>query len=134
MSSCIFCEIIEGHLPAFVIYEDEHYLAILDRFPIAKGHVLIIAKRHAPNIYSLSAEEAANLMPLVQKIASLLNSKLKPDGLNVLQNNGKAAGQVVDHFHLHLIPRYEGDNIVIKGAQTGQTLEDLEELRNNLCL
>ena len=134
MSDCIFCSIVKGSIPAFVIYEDAHYLAILDRYPSAKGHALILSKRHAADIYGLDPEEAANLMSIAKKISAKMKDVLGMDGLNLLQNNGKAAGQVIDHFHLHLIPRYENDGVIIKGAPTGQTLEELEQMAGALKL
>ena len=134
MSDCIFCSIIEGSIPAFIIYEDDYYLAILDRYPSAKGHALIMPKRHVADIYGLNADEAANLMSIAQKVSAKMKDVLGMDGLNLLQNNGKAAGQVIGHFHLHLIPRYENDGVIIKGAPTGQTLEELELLAGALKL
>ena len=134
MSDCIFCSIVKGSIPAFVIYEDDYYLAIVDRYPSARGHALILPKRHVADIYGLNPEEAANLMSIAQKVSAKMKDVLGMDGLNLLQNNGKAAGQVIDHFHLHLIPRYENDGVIIKGAPTGQTLEELEQMAGLLKL
>ena len=132
MSDCIFCKIVEGQLPSFTIYQDGHFLVILDRYPTAIGHVLIIPKRHVADIYSLNNEEAAALMPLAQKVASKMNDYLEMDGLNLLQSNGEAAGQIINHFHLHLIPRYKNDSITINGPQTGQSAKELEQIAKQL--
>ena len=134
MQNCIFCSIVEGRLPAFVIYQDQYYLAIIDRYPSARGHVLILPKRHVVDIYGLDGDEAAALIPLAQKVASKMQAVLGMAGLNLIQNNGKAAGQVVDHFHLHLVPRYEDDGVIIKGVPTGQTPEELEQIAKQLLL
>jgi len=134
MSNCIFCSIVEGRIPAYVIYQDGYYLAIMDRYPSAKGHVLILPKRHVADIYGLNQDEAAALIPLAQKIAAKLQDKLGMDGLNLVQNNGKAAGQEIDHFHLHLVPRYKNDGVIIKGVPTGQSPEELEQLADLLKL
>lgn len=134
MSKCIFCSIAEGRIPAFVIYQDDLYLAILDRYPSAKGHVLILPRRHAADIYELNEEEAAALIPLAKKIAENIRYKLGPPGLNLIQNNGKAAGQVIDHFHLHLIPRDEDDGIIIKGNPPNISEKELELLAGLLKL
>ena len=134
MSSCIFCSIVEGRLPAYIVYEDEYFMAIVDRYPSTKGHVLILPKRHAADLYELNENEAAMLMPLAQKVADKIRSKLDIAGLNLMQNNGKAAGQVVFHFHLHLIPRYENDGVVIKASHTSQTPEELEQIAELLRL
>ena len=132
MSNCIFCAIAEGRIPAFVVYEDGYFLAIMDRYPSAHGHVLILPKQHVEDVYGLDEHEAAALMPLTQRIATKMRDVLGMDGLNLIQNNGKAAGQVVDHFHLHLVPRYENDGVIIKGNPTGQSPEELEQLAGRL--
>ena len=134
MSNCIFCKIVEGSLPAYKVYEDEYFLAIVDRYPSAKGHVLILPKRHVLDLYELNEKEAAMLIPLAQKIAAKIRRGLDIAGLNLIQNNGKAAGQVIDHFHLHLVPRYENDGVIIKGSPTGQSPEELEQMAGLLRL
>ena len=135
MSGCIFCAIAEGHLPSYEIYQDEYLKAIMDRYPCGKGHVIIMPKRHVADIYGLNYEEAAALIPLAQKIADKMRDSLVGmKGLNLLQNNGKAAGQVVDHFHLHLLPRYENDGIKFGGKPTDPPLEELERVAGLLKL
>jgi len=107
--ACIFCSIAAGSIPAYIVYEDEILLAIMDAFPETKGHVLILPKAHAENLYDLPEATAAAILPLAQKLAQKINTAFHPDGIKIIQNNGKAAGQVVMHYHLHLIPRYEND-------------------------
>jgi len=127
--NCIFCKIAVGKLAASILYEDERLMAIMDAFPATEGHVLIIPKKHAENLHDLPEETAAAILPLAQKIARQLDAALNPAGLNILQNNGKAAGQVVFHYHLHLIPRYEGDSVSIKCKPYREvTAEELGEL------
>ena len=132
MSNCIFCSIVEGRIPAYVIYQDEYYLAIMDRYPSTKGHVLLLPKRHVADIYGLNAEESAALIPLAQEISTKIRETLGIDGLNLIQNNGKAAGQEIPHFHLHLVPRYENDGIKFTTKPTDPTLEELKLLANQL--
>ena len=134
MSNCIFCAIVEGRLPSYVIYQDEYLKAVMDRYPGTKGHVIIMPKRHVADIYGLNAEEAAALIPLAQKIAEKMRDTLGMKGLNLLQNNGKAAGQEIDHFHLHLIPRYENDGIRMGAKPTDPPLEELERIAGLLAL
>ena len=105
---CIFCKIVAGQMPAHKVYEDEHTLAFLDILPASRGHTLVIPKEHAVDIYEISPETLAATTIGAQTVAHMLRSKLKPDGLNVFQNNGPAAGQVIFHYHLHLVPRWEG--------------------------
>lgn len=107
MPTCIFCKIIEGSIPAEIVYEDEHAIAFMDIMPLTEGHTLLIPKKHCENVYELSEEEASNLLKVVPKIANVLKETFKPSGLNLLQNNGSFAGQSVFHFHLHFIPRYD---------------------------
>jgi len=110
---CIFCKIANKIIPARVIYEDAEFMIIMDRFPWAEGHTLIILKRHAETVFELSDDECRKLSVLIRRSAIAIIESLKPDGLNVIQNNGEAAGQSVRHFHAHLIPRYERDGINI---------------------
>ena len=109
MDNCIFCKIANGEIPAATLYEDEDFRVILDLGPASKGHALILPKAHAANIYELSDDMAAKAMVLAKKMASAMTEALKCDGFNIVQNNGECAGQTVFHFHMHLIPRYNGD-------------------------
>lgn len=108
-TNCIFCKIAAGEIPSKTIYEDGTFRVILDISPATKGHALIIPKEHYANIYGLPEEQAAAAMILAKKLASHMAEILKCDGFNIIQNNGETAGQTVFHFHMHLIPRYEGD-------------------------
>jgi len=119
-------------MPAYIIHEDELFLAIVDRFPATPGHVLILPKRHAASIFDLNEAESAALMPLAKRVAEKIQSTLNPMGLNLLQNNGKAAGQVVFHYHLHLIPRYEGDSFKFSHPHNDPPLSELEEMTGKL--
>ena len=109
--NCIFCKIANGEIPSATIYEDDDFRVILDLGPASKGHALILPKSHAANIYELSDEMAAKAMILAKKMATAMTAALKCDGFNIVQNNGECAGQTVFHFHMHLIPRYKGDEV-----------------------
>ena len=121
---CIFCEIVAGRIPSYKIYEDDLFIAILDRFPVNTGHTLIIPKFHSLDMFGLCEKEAPAIMPLAVKIAKKIKEELKPTGFNILQNNGKTAGQVVFHYHLHIIPRYDGDGLNIHPKSMGDVGED----------
>ncbi len=112
--NCIFCKIANGEIPSATLYEDEDFRVILDLGPASKGHALILPKEHAANLYELPDELASKAMIVAKKVGTVLTKGLKCDGLNVVQNNGEAAGQTVFHFHMHLIPRYEGDQEQVK--------------------
>lgn len=106
---CIFCKIVAGELPAHKVYEDEATLAFLDINPATRGHTLVIPKEHAADIVGLSSDAVAAVARTTQAVARILQQGLQPDGLNIVQNNGSAAGQVVMHYHVHVVPRREGD-------------------------
>lgn len=127
---CIFCKIANGEIPSATLYEDEDFRVILDLGPASKGHALILPKMHAANIYEMPEELVGKAFMLAKKMAGILTEGLKCDGFNILQNNGETAGQTVFHFHIHLIPRYQGDQVKVKLAweQGKLTDEDKEEI------
>ncbi len=109
MDECIFCKIIKGEIPNHTILEDDNFLAFLDIQPRAKGHTVVIPKKHAERLTDLSDEDTAGILPFVKKTAAKLQEKLSPDGFNIGWNDGKAAGQVVPHLHIHILPRWSED-------------------------
>jgi len=134
MNDCIFCKIITGEFDSHCIYEDELFKVILDKFPASKGHALILTKAHYENMYELGEREARALGAVMVKISKLLIEKLGCDGLNVLQNNGSCAGQVVMHYHMHLIPRYKDDGIVMKWVTGNDSDNMVREVLDKLEL
>jgi histidine triad (HIT) family protein len=109
MNECIFCKIINKEIPATLLYEDEFALVFMDIGPIVEGHVLIIPKSHSEQLTDLSDPQVAHLHQLAKKVAKAQQSALQATGINILQNNGVAAGQEVPHFHIHVIPRFDDD-------------------------
>ena len=130
--NCIFCKILAGDIPSAVVYEDEEFKVILDVGPAAKGHMLILPKEHYSDILTMPEELVAKAFILAKKMAAKMESVLGCDGINVVQNNHEAAGQTVFHFHMHLIPRYEGDNQHILWKPTEVTQDELEEIRKQI--
>lgn len=128
MENCIFCKIASGEIPATTLYEDQDFRVILDLGPASKGHALILPKEHYANIYEIPEELAGKAMILAKKMAIVLTRALKCDGFNIVQNNGEPAGQTVFHFHMHLIPRYEGDQVGLTWNPGSLTEEDKEEI------
>lgn len=116
MENCIFCRIITGDIPSSVVYEDEDFKVILDIAPAAKGHAIILPKKHYADLFELEEDTAKKVLMVAKKIALAMKEELKCDGINLLQNNGEAAGQSIFHIHFHLIPRYKGDNVKIPWA------------------
>lgn len=110
-SNCIFCKICAGDIPSATVYEDGDFRAIMDIAPAAKGHIIILPKKHSANLYELDEDTAAKALLLASKLAKAMKAELACDGINLLQNNEEAAGQTVFHFHIHLIPRYHSDQV-----------------------
>jgi len=108
-TNCIFCRIVAGELPAVKVYEDADTLAFMDIGPIIKGHTLVIPKQHFDPVTATPEPVLAKLVAVVKKIAQAQMNGLQADGVNVLQMNGAAAGQVVPHIHFHVIPRFDAD-------------------------
>ena len=111
--NCIFCKIANGEIPSATIYEDDDFRAILDLGPAAKGHTLVIPKSHSDNLLSVEPDTAAKALKVISKTANAIKEALGCDGINVVQNNGEAAGQTVMHLHFHIIPRYKNDSVNI---------------------
>jgi len=110
--NCLFCGIVAGEIPSAKIYEDDKAIAILDISPTAPGHALVIPKEHTRNLSEAPIEILASLLPVVQKVANGVTQALGADGFNLIVNNGEAAGQIIHHLHLHIIPRKDGDGLM----------------------
>ena len=110
MSECLFCKIIDREINAEIVYEDDHVVSFLDINPVNPGHILVVPKQHKEVITELTDEVLANSIKAVKLMASIL-LKMPYQGVNIIQNNYSAAGQVVPHVHFHVIPRKEGDGL-----------------------
>ena len=108
---CIFCKIIEGELPCYKVYEDKRVIAFLDINPINKGHVLVVPKEHYNNLLDTPKDLLKDLTMVVQKLTPDILEAIGAKDFNLGLNNGRAAGQIVDHVHFHVIPRFVGDNL-----------------------
>lgn len=130
---CIFCKIAAGEIPSRKIYEDSDLIAIMDLNPTSKGHSLIIPKEHCTNIYDIDEDIAAKVMKTAKKLATKMTVALNCDGFNLLQNNGKTAGQTMFHFHMHLIPRYkDADNNMLKFTSVSFSDEEMDSIRDQI--
>jgi len=109
---CVFCAIVTGTAPAELIYEDASVVAIMEINTATTGHVLVIPKRHSPDLWHIEPADAAKAMAVSVQVAGMIRRALEPDGINLVHASGPAAWQTVFHFHLHLVPRYEGDGLV----------------------
>ena len=109
--NCVFCKIVAGQLPSFKLLEDAASLAFMDINPANEGHCLVIAKPHHPTLYDVPPDLLAAVSATVLKVAKAVEAVLKPDGLNLVQSNGRGAAQSVPHFHVHVLPRRLGDKL-----------------------
>ena len=133
MENCIFCKIISGDIPSATIFENDEFKVILDRFPATKGHVLVLPKEHYTNIFEIDPDLGGRLFTLAIRIAGIVKKATGVTDMNILQNNGPLAGQTVDHFHLHIIPRYKGDSVSVKWPQMDLTDEQIEDIRLSIA-
>ncbi len=125
MSDCIFCDIIKGTKPGIRIFEDQRTIAILDIYPIAKGHTLVIPKVHSRNLFDIQKKDISAVGVTVSRVANVLRQVLQCDGINIFQGNEKAALQEIFHTHFHVLPRWFNDHVVF-GAQRERLKEDPE--------
>jgi histidine triad (HIT) family protein len=114
---CIFCEIAAGRAPAEILDEDEHTIAFLDINPWARGHSLVIPRRHAKNLYDIDESDLEHAMVAAQRLAARLRKNLDCEAVTLLNSSESAAWQVVPHFHIHLIPRYADDRLTFPQPQ-----------------
>jgi len=110
---CIFCKIIDGEIPAVKVLDEELIIAFMDINPSSKGHMLVVPKRHAENIFEIPESDLAATVKAVKICAKAVKEALNAEGITILQLNGKASDQIIPHFHIHIIPRWENDGLPI---------------------
>jgi len=136
MENCTFCKIIARQLTAEVLYENDNAISILDINPIHYGHSLVIPKRHCKDFLELPPDAFTGVMNAVHVVAQALSKSLDLEGFNIFSNNGKIAGQSVFHFHFHVTPRYNDDNIKfvlqLKKYHNGEMAQYAEKIRNQI--
>jgi len=134
--NCPFCKIADGTIPARTVYEDSKIIAFLDINPANPGHTLVVPKKHYTVLPQLSDPDVSHLFKVVKRLAGVIfeiiqsSSPDKPVGVNILQNNGAAAGQQVPHVHIHVIPRFEGDGVLPPWEHKKMDDKQMEQLQN----
>jgi histidine triad (HIT) family protein len=129
---CIFCKILEGDIPAYKLFEDEHTFAFMDINPLNDGHALIIPKDHHPNIFDTPTNVLAPLMETTQRIARAIQNSIAPDGINILQANGHGAAQSVFHVHFHVLPRKNGDDAKLNWGLRPGDMDHISDLAQQI--
>jgi len=135
MADCIFCKIVKKKIPSSAVYENKKVLAFLDIYPVNKGHVLIIPKKHYETLTDIPDELLADVMKATKKVAKAVMKAMKTDGFNVGMNNYKTAGQLVPHAHFHIIPRFKEDGLKLwpQGSyQEGEMKPIAESIKKNI--
>lgn len=130
-SDCIFCKIAKGDVSSSKVYEDENTLAFLDIAPVNKGHTLVIPKRHSETLLHMDERDAMNCMKTVQHVCDAVKKATKADGINITMSNFKAAGQVVPHAHIHIIPRFSDDGLKLWPGGKYEEGE-MDKIRNDI--
>lgn len=129
MTDCVFCKIISGEWSCYKIYESDITLAFLDINPFSDGHTVVVPKVHVQDLTEFTEDLSSKFMFDLVKVTQLIKTKMKPDGINIVQNNGKAAGQVVMHAHFHVIPRFEDDGLLkLVNKKVKPTEEELKKV------
>ena len=125
---CIFCNIISGEIPSYKVYEDDNFYAFLDISQATYGHTLVVPTQHFENLFAMPDFLLEKMLILVRDLASKIKTATNCKGINILNNNGEAAGQSVHHFHIHIIPRYDNDNFSIKAIENKLNNEEFKAL------
>ena len=127
MEDCIFCKIVDGKIPSAKVYEDDKVISFLDIMPANKGHCLVVPKNHAETLLEMSEDNLIATMKAVKKVAKALSLSFGNGSFNIVMNNGKEAGQVVNHAHLHLIPRFQKDRLRLKWSHLKYEGDEIKE-------
>lgn len=128
MTDCVFCRIVRGEIPARIVREDERTVAFLDIAPATRGHLLVIPRAHAADLAEIAPDDLVACALAAQDLGHRVKDRLSADGVNLIQSNGAAAWQSVFHFHLHVVPRYDGDGLRSPWRDVGLGEEDAAEL------
>lgn len=132
MEDCIFCKIIKGEIPAAKVCEDDNVISFLDIMPANKGHCLVIPKKHYETMLDIPDDEMASLMKTAKKVVKALSLSIGNGAYNIVMNNGKAAGQVVPHAHIHIIPRFKGDRLRLNWSHKKYKDREMDEFQKNI--
>lgn len=132
MEECIFCSIAGGKIPASKIYEDKNIMSFLDIMPANKGHCLVVPKKHYETLLDISDEDLKNLILTAKNVAKALSLSIGNGSYNIVMNNGKEAGQMVAHAHIHIIPRFKGDRLRLKWSHKKYDEKEMKEIQEKI--
>lgn len=132
MEDCIFCKIVKGEIPAAKVYEDDKVISFLDIMPANKGHCLIVPKQHKETLLEIPDEDLKSIIITAKKVAKALSLSVGNGAFNLIMNNGKVAGQLVAHAHIHLIPRFKGDRLRLSWTHKKYEGEEIQEFQEKI--
>ena len=132
MEDCVFCKIVNGKIPAAKVYEDREVIGFLDIMPANKGHCLVVPKKHSSTLLEMSDADLIATIKAAKKIARALSLSFGNGSFNIVMNNGKEAGQLVNHAHIHLIPRFQKDRLRIKWSHLKYEGDEMKEYAENI--
>jgi histidine triad (HIT) family protein len=133
MIDCTFCNIVAGRLPSYVVAQDQHTMAFLDASPAVPGHTLVVPRVHARDLWEISEVSHRQVADMVHRVAALLRTVVTPEGVNVTSSTGEAAGQDVFHFHVHVVPRWRGDDVRLTWKARPASADELQEILERLA-
>ena len=132
MDDCMFCKIIRGEVLSFKVFEDDDIIAFLDIMPLSKGHTLVVPRKHCETIDDMPEEIMAKFGPALKKLSRAVAAAVGATGINLILANGKTAGQLVPHFHFHIVPRHEGDGLRFDTQRQKYTGDEMEQYRDKI--
>ena len=132
MEDCIFCKIVDGKIPASKVYEDGNVISFLDIMPANKGHCLVVPKKHYETLLDISDEDLKSLILAAKKIAKALSLSIGNGSSNIVMNNGKIAGQLVPHAHIHIIPRFKGDRLRLSWSHKKYIDKEMKSIQEKI--
>ena len=132
MDDCVFCKIVDGKIPAAKVYEDDKIVSFLDIMPANKGHCLVVPKKHAQTLVEMSEDDLVATVKAAKKVARALSLSFGNGSFNLVMNNGKEAGQLVNHAHIHIIPRFQKDRLRIKWSHLKYEGDEIKEYADKI--
>lgn len=132
MKDCIFCKIINKEIPAALLYEDDNAISFLDIMPANKGHCLVVPKKHYRGLLDVPDDDLSGLIKIVKKVGKALSLSIGNGAYNIVMNNGKEAGQLVQHAHIHIIPRFKGDRLRLSWSHKKYGDKEIEEYQEKI--
>ncbi len=132
MEDCIFCKIIEGKIPSAKVYEDNSVISFLDIMPANKGHCLVVPKKHAANLLEISDDDLAAIIKAIKRVARALSLSMGNGSFNLIMNNGKEAGQLVQHAHIHIVPRFQKDRLRLTWSHLKYEEKEIKEYADKI--